>query len=268
MRSETRAYAKINLWLDITGRRADGYHLLWTVMRRIDLYDDITIQTNESGAVTVECDAPGIPSDERNIAYRACVLFRRLLGQDFGAHITIKKRIGELPELIVHIIATCRTSLNLTSLILGSVSLAVLLISKRLVPKLPMSVIVMAAGAALGADIPFCIVGGTAVCKGIGEIITPVSCADMYAVVIKPEFSCSTALAYKSYDERPLRENSGFDGFVRSLDGDISGIAAGLYNVFDVLYADERIEKIKRELITHRSGGLSQWQRQRGIRSF
>ena len=89
MSFETRAYAKINLWLDITGRRADGYHLLNTVMRRVDLYDTVTLEPDGSGVVIIECDAAGVPSDETNIAYKAAVLFRGLIGRSFGVRIEI-----------------------------------------------------------------------------------------------------------------------------------------------------------------------------------
>ena len=72
----------------------------------------------------------------------------------------------------------------------------------------------------------------------------------MYAVIIKPEFSCSTSDAYKRYDERPMPEKNGFEGFVASLDGDASKTASCLYNVFESLYCDRRIENVKNRLIS------------------
>ena len=93
MSFETKAHAKVNLWLDITGRRADGYHLLRTVMRSVDLYDVIGIELNDSGKCSISCQAPGVPTDGRNIASKAFALFGELYGGLSGAHISIEKNI-------------------------------------------------------------------------------------------------------------------------------------------------------------------------------
>ena len=227
-----KAYAKLNLWLDITGRRADAYHLLNTVMTAVDLADEVTVALNGSGGIAVSCDEPAVPADERNIAYRAAKLFAGLHDPALGADIVIKKHIP-------------------TEAGLGGSSTdgaAVLLAMNELCGKPFSADTLAAAGVRLGADVPFCVYGGTAVCRGIGEQIKPVSCPDFAALIVKPDFSCSTAAAYRAYDEAPRPEKPGFAEFCGAL---ISGNfpADSLYNVFEELYADPRIADIRRSLL-------------------
>ena len=187
MTLKCKAYAKINLWLDITGRRADGYHTLNTVMRCIDLYDDIEVSADDSGSVTVECDVPAVPCDGRNIAHRAVNAFSARIGKPVGAHIRITKRIPLEAGLGGSSTDGAAVLCALNGLYgepLGAPELCAL-------------------GSKLGADVPFCIAGGTAVCAGIGDIMTQTRCADFAVVLVKPEFSCSTSGAYRRYDTAP-----------------------------------------------------------------
>ena len=228
-----KAYAKINLWLDITGKRPDGYHTLNTVMRRIDLYDDVTVETNGSGEVSVSCDVQNIPSDEQNITYKAAKAFFMRTGKNMGANIHIVKRIP--------------TEAGLGG---SSADGAAVLCALNELCGQPFSVPELCGiGASLGADIPFCIAGGTAKCTGIGDIIEPVSCCGFTVLIVKPEFSCNTAEAYRKYDSAPIPERPGFDAFCASLAHSRSQSAANMYNVFEKLYCDEKIERIKTNLL-------------------
>ena len=228
-----KAYAKINLWLDITGKRPDGYHTLNTVMRRIDLYDDVTVETNGSGEVPVSCDVQNIPSDEQNIAYKAAKAFFMRTGKNMGANIHIVKRIP--------------TEAGLGG---SSADGAAVLCALNELCGQPFSVPELCGiGASLGADIPFCIAGGTAKCTGIGDIIEPVSCCGFTVLIVKPEFSCNTAEAYRKYDSAPIPERPGFDAFCASLSHNRSQSVANMYNVFEKLYCDEKIERIKNDLL-------------------
>ncbi len=238
MNSKVKAYAKINLWLDITGRRADGYHTLNTVMRRIGLYDDIEVSADDTGNITLECDEPAVPCDERNIAFKAVRAFSERIGKPVGAHIRITKRIP------------LEAGLGGSS----TDGAAVLCVLNELYGKPLTMAELCSLGASLGADVPFCIVGGTSVCTGIGDIMRSADCADIAAVLIKPDFSCSTAEAYHRYDEAPVAEKPGFREYIKSLGQGAEAVAGGLYNVFEMLYADERIEHIKRDLLE--SGAL------------
>lgn len=228
-----KAYAKINLWLDITGKRSDGYHTLNTVMRRIDLCDEVTVETNGSGEVSVSCDVQNIPSNEQNIAYKAAKAFFMRTGKNMGANIHIVKRIP--------------TEAGLGG---SSADGAAVLCALNELCGHPFTVPELCGiGASLGADIPFCIAGGTARCTGIGDIIEPVPCSDFAVLVVKPEFSCNTAEAYRKYDSSPIPERPGFDAFCASLISARSQFPFNMYNVFEKLYCDEKIERIKTDLL-------------------
>lgn len=234
-----KAYAKINLWLDITGRREDGYHTLNTVMRRVNLYDEITVEPSGTDNAVIRCDDPAVPCDERNIVYKAWRLFRGLYGKPFGAAVDIRKHIP------------LEAGLGGSS----TDGAAVLLALNELAGKPFSEDTLAAASVKLGADVPFCMTGGTAVCKAIGEEITPIPCADFAVVIVKPEFSCSTAEAYRVYDGSPIPEKPGFAEYAAAISGSPEAAAKGLYNVFETLYADERISEIKRELLNAGASG-------------
>lgn len=229
MKSIIKAYAKVNLFLDITGRQQNGYHTLNTVMQQIDLYDEVQVETNDSGKFEIICNNPLIPCDERNIAFKACKIFSEYSGIKFGAVITIKKNIpleagmgGSSTDG-----AAVLTALNNIYEVYSQQYLAENL------------------GAKLGADVPFCIMGGTAVCTGIGDIMTPVKCSKDYVIaVIKPDFSCNTAVAYKTYDENQLPVNNNFDSFTADLNRGCEKWGEGMYNVFEKLYNNPKITEI------------------------
>lgn len=229
-----RAHAKINLWLDITGRLPNGYHSLNTVMRSIDLYDDVTVETNGSGEVSVSCDVPLVPTDERNIAFKAAKAFFAHADKNMGANVHIVKRIP------------VEAGLGGSS----ADGAAVLTALNELCGKPFGDSGLRGIGASLGADVPFCMTGGTAKCTGIGDIIEPLECADLAVLVVKPEFSCSTREAYRRYDNAPIAEKPGFDAFCGSLASDCSEFSGSMYNIFEVLYGDERTAEIKAELMS------------------
>ncbi len=228
MKSTVKAYAKVNLFLDITGRLENGYHTLNTVMQQVDLHDIVTVETTDNENIEIICDNPSIPCDERNIAYKACELFRVISGKRFGARITIEK----------HIPTEAGMGGSSTD---GAAVLCALneIYSLFSIPQLAEM------GAKLGADVPFCIYGGTAVCKGIGDIITPTRCRKDYVLAIaKPAFSCSTPVAYKAYDNAPLPVKTEFDGFVTDLPISCEKWSGKMYNVFEKLYNNPEITDI------------------------
>ena len=228
-----KAYAKLNLWLDITGYRGDGYHTLNTVMRRIDLYDDVTVETRSGGDVTVECNAPGVPCNEWNIAYRAAKAFLDTMRKSVGVSISIHKRIPVAAGL-------------------GGSSAdgaAVLTALNELCGRPHDTQALCGIGASLGADVPFCITGGTARCTGIGEIMQPIDCADLAVLVVQPGFECSTAKAYQRYDSSPIPEKPGFDAFCGGIAHSRSLLANNMYNVFERLYDNPEITALKERLL-------------------
>ncbi|MDR1754168.1 MAG: 4-(cytidine 5'-diphospho)-2-C-methyl-D-erythritol kinase [Eubacterium sp.] len=216
-----KAYAKINLYLDIIGILPNGFHEIETIMQLISLHDEIKLKIDEAGmGVEILVDKIDIPADERNIAYMAAEAFLSAANKRAKVVINIKKNIPSGAGLGGGSAdgAAILKGLNVYyNNIFGSEKLCEI-------------------GSAIGADIPFCIIGGRALCKGKGEIITPLSKGEkQYYIIIKPEFSCSTAEAYKLYDKNPML---------------IKGNSIGYYNVFEELYNDSRIYDIKSELIS------------------
>ena len=230
-----KAPAKVNLYLDITGRRSDGYHLLETVMQSVSLYDEITVEYSDCGAgiITVECDRAEIPSDEHNIAYKAARLFLERSGKKSAdIAIKIKKRIPHGAGMGG-----------------GSTDAAAVIAVLAECIKTPQRELYEIAER-VGADVPFCLCGATAVCRGIGEEITKIDLLKgCVFLVVKPNFSCPTGEAYAKYDRSPLDARGGMEEFIEEMR---SGVFGGMYNVFRELYADQRIEDIIEKL---KSGG-------------
>lgn len=225
------ANAKLNLYLDIVGTRKDGYHLLETVMQSVTLSDIVDVDIADGDGIELSCDRADIPSDERNIAYKVARAYLDAAGIKAKVRISITKRIpsgagmgGGSADAAAVLAALDRRFDALDREALFSVALSV------------------------GADVPFCLVGGTKLCKGIGEEISPAEpVKDCAFLVVMPDFTCPTGEAYRKYDSAPIAARNGFGGFAESLsDG---SFADKMYNAFEVLYADERIEDIKARLI-------------------
>lgn len=235
------AYAKINLFLDITGRLANGYHGLNTVMQQIGLCDRVGVRVKDGNGIAVSCDTEDIPCDRRNIAFKAAEAFLDRTGFEAEILIDIEKKIPVMAGL-------------------GGSSAdgaAVLAALNRLYDGVLSSEELERLGALLGADVPFCVRGGAAVCKGIGDDMRSVRGLDenCFIVIVKPDFECNTAEGYRLYDRQPVAEKGDFDGFLKALDGGIGETGKRLYNVFERLYCDERIERLKSELVKAGASG-------------
>lgn len=185
-----KANAKINLSLDVLRRRSDGYHEVELIYNEIDLHDTVTVRLTEDGKVTLRCSDPSLPSDDGNIAYRAARMILDKVKSGCGAEITLEKKIPHGAGLGG-----------------GSADAAAVLKGLNTLLGNPLErEDLMQLGAKLGADVPFCILGGCAVGEGIGEILTPLSMTeDFIYVIVKPEESISTAFVYNNLDltERP-----------------------------------------------------------------
>lgn len=179
-----KAYAKINISLDIVGKREDGYHLLKMIMQTIDLYDLISIKSIDKG-IELSCDKNYVPTDEKNIAYMAAKLFIDTYNIKSGVSIAINKNIPVAAGLAG-----------------GSTDAAGVLKAMRDIFNVKVSdEELMKLGLKLGADVPYCILGGTALCEGIGEKITPLkSFKDKILILVKPNFGVSTKEVYKNFD--------------------------------------------------------------------
>ena len=179
-----KAYAKINISLDVVGKRDDGYHLLKMIMQNIELYDEIELTKIDEG-IKITCNKVFVPTDERNLAYKAAKAFKDKYNIKQGVKIDIRKNIP--------------VSAGLAG---GSTDCAAVLRSMNKLFKVnaPMSEL-MEIGVKRGADVPYCLQGGTALCEGIGEEITKLPpFKNQIVVLVKPPFAVSTKDVYKAFD--------------------------------------------------------------------
>lgn len=179
-----KAYGKVNLTLDVQGRRADGYHLLSSVMQSISLADTITLQKAPQG-ITIQSDHPLVPNDQDNICWRAAQAFLSQSGIATGVKIELTKAIPVAAGLGGGSADAAAVLYGLNQLYGTDLSLGKL----------------QTIGLTIGADVPFCLQGGTCLVEGIGEVVTPVEpFPQTNIVLVKPEASVSTAEIYKKLD--------------------------------------------------------------------
>ena len=179
-----KAYAKINIALDVIGKRDDGYHLLKMIMQTVDLYDVLELEKCDSG-INLTCNKHYVPTDEKNLAYKAAKLFMETYSIKSGVNINIVKNIpvsagmagGSTDAAAVIKIMNKMFNINANDKELEALALKI------------------------GADVPYCINGGTALCEGIGEKLTRLKpFKDKIVVLVKPPFGVSTKEVYKSFD--------------------------------------------------------------------
>lgn len=222
-----KAYAKINLYLDVTARRPDGFHDVKTVMHSVSLCDDIELSAEESEKVTVELltDSADVPTDEKNIAVKAAKAYLSAAKMTARVSIKLKKNIPVAAGLAGG----------------SSDAAATLRAMNRMFEKLSQKELLKIAER-LGSDVPYCLVGGTALCEGRGEIVTRISDAQSHHFVIAiGKDRVSTPWAYSRLDEI----YSNFDGTVKANKDEQT-----LYNIFESAVIPEipEIETIKTRL--------------------
>ncbi len=181
------SYGKINLFLDIQGKLEDGYHLIKTLMQSIDIYDEIILNQLVDNTINIECSDPCIPVNEKNTCYKAAFLLKKTYDINSGIHIYINKRIPQEAGL-------AGGSGNAAAVIKGLNEIWNLNLSLEEMQKI---------GVQIGADIPFCLVGGTCLAQGIGDKVTVLK--DFLwdnILLVKPDFSMSTAFVYQNLDAK------------------------------------------------------------------
>lgn len=241
MQVTVNAPAKINLTLDILGRRADGYHTVRMLMQSVSLSDTVTLTAVPEGSVQLWCSRPDLPCDEGNIAYRAAQLFfAQEEVKPFSVKIDIQKRIPVAAGLAG-----------------GSTDAAAVLVGLNHMAGMPFHVQQLAQlGAALGADVPFCLLGGTMIAQGIGTELTAAPPLPACSLVLaKPGVSVSTQEAYRQSDKEGFCSAFGTGAVLAALQqGDLSSVAAAVCNDFEQVLQLESIQKIKAEML--RAGAL------------
>lgn len=177
-----RAHAKINLYLDVVGKREDGYHDLETIFHSIDLHDDVVIRKQDKKGIAIRCEHPGVPSDYRNLAYRAAQCLSDEVGGIGGVAIDIYKRIPVAAGL-------AGGSANAAAVLHGVNQLFELGFTQDVLMRL---------GGRLGADVPFCLHGGAALGLGIGDQLTTLpALSNVSLILLNPGVEVSTAAVFK-----------------------------------------------------------------------
>ena len=232
MKLTVLAPAKLNLFLDITGKRHDGYHLVNMVMQTVSLYDEVTVALNDGDSISVQCSDKNIPCNEKNTAYRAAVSFLSCLeGEKPGVSIKIKKRIPSQAGMAG-----------------GSTDAAAVLYALNELTEAGMDKDELAEIAEeIGADVPFCVYGGTMTAGGIGTILSPLpDMPDCSIVIVKPELAVSTAEAYARSDALGYDKTVSSDDTVSAIcNGSLSELGSSLYNKFEELSGLDEITSIK-----------------------
>lgn len=240
------APAKINLSLDILSKRPDGYHDVAMVMQSVSLYDTVTVsdEVDDSfeGDVLVTCDVEGIPTDGRNIVCKAASAFFRY------ASIASKKIAVDIQKKI-----PCEAGLAGGSTDAAAVIMA---LNRIFDAKLTMEQM-CEIGALCGADVPFCILGGTRLAKGIGTTMEKIASLTKCSIVIcKPDVSVSTKEAYELSDKRPQKQFVVTDEVVKMLfKRNLRGTCQCLYNDFEAVMQIEEISEIKRTMMKNKALG-------------
>ena len=223
------AFAKLNLTLDVLGKRPDGYHDIKSVMQTISIRDDIEIDVDTGKPWCLRCDKEGIPTDETNLAWKAAKVFCDSLNKDpNGIEIRITKRIPSQAGMGG-----------------GSADAAAVLRALNRHYGEPLSIGALAElGSLVGSDVPFCTLCGTALVEGRGEKLRKLpDMPDCIFVVCKPDFSISTPELYRKLDEKEIAKHPDHMAMESALlAGDIGKIAENIYNVFDPVVTEEHLE--------------------------
>lgn len=229
MHVTVKAAAKINLMLDIVERLENGYHSLWMVMQSVDLYDTVTVERTGTGAIRLACSDTRLPADESNLAFKAARAFFDATGvPNSGVSITVEKKIPFAAGL-------AGGSADAAAVLLALDRLFEMNLKQRVLNKI---------GLTLGADVPFCLQGGTMLAQNIGELLTPVpELPDCFIVLAKPAQGISTAQAYHLCDTASNLRAPDKRGMLSALLAeDLKGAARLVGNVFEqVIDVPERV---------------------------
>ena len=223
MTEETRkrkAYAKINLGLDVVRRMPNGYHQVRMIMQTVGIYDVLTFAKAESG-IHLLVDKEELPADENNLIYKAAKLLLDTAGITEGVKITLEKHIPIAAGMAGGSTDAAATFLGINELFEIHYDLEQL----------------KALGVKIGADVPYCIQGGTALAEGIGEVLTVLPAPpECYLVIAKPDINVSTKFVYDNLKANELQEHPDIDGIIEALEkGSLKGVTDRLGNVLETV---------------------------------
>lgn len=230
---QLRAFAKINLGLDVVRKRADGYHEVRMIMQTIQMYDLLKIELSEKPGIQLTTNLPYVPCDGRNLVFKAAKLLMDEFGITEGVCMELKKFIP--------------VSAGMAG---GSSDAAAALVGINRLFNLQLSMNeLMLRGVQIGADVPYCILRGTALAEGIGEILTQLPPIPFcYILVGKPGVNVSTKTAYGNLHLDSIEKHPAIDDMIRAIEEeDLYGMAKLMENVFEpgIITQYPIIQKIK-----------------------
>lgn len=236
---EVKALAKLNLSLDVLGTRPDGYHDMKMVMQSITLSDDITVTDNGGQGIRVSSNLGFLPTNEKNLAVAAALRFYESLGRELrGVDLSLEKSIP-----------VCAGMAG------GSSDAAAVLRALNEMEGRPYDLMALAkVGEKVGSDVPYCVLGTTALAEGRGEVLTNLpKLPHCWVVVCKPDFPVSTPELFGRIDRCKVRCRPDTDGMIRALEQeDLKGVARRMYNVFEDVLPERqrsRVRDIKNVLV-------------------
>ena len=234
---QLKAYAKINLALDVVGKREDGYHEVRMIMQTVKLYDKLTFRLLEEDAIRLKTNVGFLPCDENNLIYKAVRCLKEQYHVKQGMEIDLYKCIPVAAGM-------AGGSTDCAAALIGASKLFGLHLDKQTLMKI---------GVRLGADVPYCIMRGTALSEGIGEILTPLpSIPDCRILIAKPPVGVSTKFVYEHLDEQGIETHPDVDGMVQAIrEGNLLGITNRMGNVLENVTIPEYpvIDQIKKCMI-------------------
>lgn len=230
------AMAKINLGLDVLRRRENGYHDVKMIMQTVNIYDTLDFVKTQEPKIVVKTDTMELPTDENNLIYKAAKLLFDKCEVTEGVEITLTKRIPIAAGM-------AGGSTDAAAALVGINQLFDLGLTTEELKEI---------GVKIGADVPYCIEGGTALSEGIGEILTKLPDApDCFVVVAKPEISVSTKYVYENLHANELKYHPDIDGMVEAIrEGNLDGVCQRMENVLETVTETKYpvISKIKKLL--------------------
>lgn len=230
---ELKALGKINLGLDVLGKRENGYHDVRMVMQTVYLYDQVKIKKRKKSGIGLDTNLYYLPVNENNLAYRAAKLLKDEFNIEEGISIHLEKHIPVAAGMAG-----------------GSADAAAVLFGMNRVFELGLTQQeLMDRGVTLGADVPYCIMRGTVLAEGIGEVLTPLApMPRCFILLAKPPLAVSTKLVYEKLDSREIEKHPDIDGIIRGLkEQSLSKITDSMGNVLEHVTIEEYpvIEEIK-----------------------
>ena len=234
---DLKALAKINLGLDVLGRRENGYHDVRMVMQSVYLYDNVRLEAREEPGIDLSSNLYYLPDDSGNIAYKAAQMMIEEFHLEGGVRITLDKHIPVAAGM-------AGGSSNAAAVLFGMNRLFGLELTRQEL---------MERGVLLGADVPYCILRGTVLAEGIGEKLTVLPSIPKCAVLIaKPPVSVSTRVVYEALDSKEIVKHPDIDGLIRALEeGSLKTVAACMGNVLEDVTIPKYpvIREIKQEML-------------------